>query len=95
MKRKTSEEKAKAQNDKLLAKNKDDYKVDICSYKTGEKIELWRKNKKYGYYNFATYLENTNEDTVNNAIIADVKEQEKIQKTKKSKKSEQTSDDEI
>lgn len=33
------------------------YKVEINYYKSGKKIELWRKNLKYGYYNFVCYLE--------------------------------------
>lgn len=96
MKAETREKKAEAAKLKLLTKNKPDYKTETCTYNSGGvKFELWRKNKKYGYYNFATYLSNLDEETVNAAIIADVKEQEKIQKSKKSKRSEENSDDEI
>jgi hypothetical protein len=33
------------------------YKVEVNYYKSGKKIELWRKNARYGYYNFVCYLE--------------------------------------
>ena len=35
----------------------DNYKIEINYYKSGKKIELWKKNEKYGYFNFMCYLE--------------------------------------
>lgn len=71
--------------EKLYQSNKSNYKVDHTVYKSGPKIELWRKNKKYGYYNFAAYLNDETEETLRKAIINDIYTQEKIAKAKKNK----------
>lgn len=72
-------------NEKLYEKNKSLYKVDHTTYKTGLRIELWRKNTKYGYYNFVTYLETDSEEEIKEKIILDIKEQSKKEKEKKNK----------
>lgn len=74
-------------DERLYHKHKDEYKVEHTKYKNGAeiRIELWRKNKKYGYYNFAAYLQDGSEEEVYQAIIADVKNQEQLNKVKKNK----------
>lgn len=58
----------------LLCKYSKMYRVEKPLYNGKRiKIELWRKNKNYGYYNFVCYL-NTEEPTeINNAILTDIK----------------------
>lgn len=73
-------------DDKLFEKSKADYRVDHTKYKDGIRIELWRKNKKYGYYNFAAYLNSDSDIEFKEAVIKDVKEQNKIAQEKKQKK---------
>lgn len=57
----------------ILNKNKALYRVEEHVYKGILKIELWKKNLKYGYSNFITYLDNKDEDTINQAILKDIK----------------------
>lgn len=90
MKQEKIKKQRKSKEEKLLDKYKDDYRVETCKYKTGEKTELWRKNKRYGYYNFVSYLDSCDEEIVNKAIIDDVNNQAKLAKEKKLKKSEQS-----
>lgn len=73
-------------DDKLFEKSKADYRVDHTKYKDEIRIELWRKNKKYGYYNFAAYLNSDSDIEFKEAVIKDVKEQNKIAQEKKQKK---------
>lgn len=80
--------------EKLYQQNKDDYRIEHTTYaKLGPKIELWRKNKKYGYYNFATYLVDESEETIKNAIVTDIQNQAQLVKTKKNK--QVTEDDDV
>lgn len=71
---------------KILEKVKNDYRTSQTIYRTlGLKYELWRKNPK-GYYNFARYLDSLDENHINEAILADVKEQKKLAKETHEKK---------
>lgn len=71
---------------KILEKVKNDYRTSQTTYRTlGLKYELWRKNPK-GYYNFARYLDSLDENHINEAILADVKEQKKLAKEARGKK---------
>lgn len=71
---------------KILEKVRNEYRTDQTIYRTlGLKYELWRKNPK-GYYNFARYLDSLDEDHINEAILADVKEQKKLAKEMREKK---------
>ena len=71
---------------KILEKVKNDYRTSQTIYRTlGLKYELWRKNPK-GYYNFARYLDSLDENHINEAILADVKEQKKLAKEAREKK---------
>lgn len=72
----------KSKDDKLFEKYNQDYKLDIGKYRTGDRLEVWRKNKKYGYYNFVAYIES--EDEFKETVIKDIKEQSSKDKVKKS-----------
>lgn len=50
------------------------YKVEVNFYKSGKKIELWRRNSKYGYFNFVCYLEN--ESDAEDYILKDLQSKE-------------------
>ena len=70
-------------NEKLYQARKADYRVEYTTYpKSGRKIELWRKNKRYGYFNFVAYLVNDSEENIKNIVLKDIKEQDSI-KTKR------------
>lgn len=62
---------------KLLNTYRDMYIAQETKYKGKNgleyKKELWRKNKRYGYSNFVTYLANLEEETINKAILEDIK----------------------
>lgn len=58
--------------EKLLEKERNKYKVEYGHYRTKDTIELWKKNKKYGYYNFLQYLENNKKETIEKAILNDI-----------------------
>lgn len=58
--------------EKLLEKERNKYKVEYGHYRTKNTIELWKKNKKYDYYNFLQYLENDKKETVEKAILNDL-----------------------
>lgn len=73
---------------KLISKYKSDYKVEHTTYaKSGPKIEMWRKNKRYGYYNFAAYLDSDEQEVVDLAILNDIREQSRLASEKKKKSS--------
>lgn len=57
---------------KLLDKNKPNYKWGQTNYRDGIKCDLWKKNK-LGFYNFICYLDNLDEDTINLAILKDIR----------------------
>lgn len=58
----------------ILKANRQLYKTEASKKYNGEKFELWKKNKKYGYYNFICYIDNEDEDTINDAILKDIAE---------------------
>ena len=74
-------------NNKLLDKYKSLYKIE---YDKKGRIELWRKNVRYGYFNCVCYLDNDSEETLNAAII---KDQEFISNKKEQKSSVFIKDD--
>ena len=61
----------------LYEKKKCSYKVETHDYPTGTKIELWKKNKRYGYFNFIDYLKDNNEETIKQAILEDIQKGDK------------------
>ena len=69
--------------DTLYEKNKDKYKVETHTYPSGTKIELWKKNKRYGYYNFIDYIPTTVEEDIKNKIIEDILKGDKNEKSKR------------
>lgn len=71
-------------DDKLFEKHKHDYKIEMAPYKGKLKLGIERKNKKYGYFNFVCYIES--EDDFKQAVINDIKSQEKLAKDKKQPK---------
>lgn len=56
----------------IYEKNKDNYKIEQHTYSKEIRIELWRKNKKKGFYNFVKYLDNNDEETIKLEIVKDV-----------------------
>ena len=54
--------------DSIYEKKKHLYKVEEHDYKSGHKIELWKKNIKKGFYNCIKNLENNNLETIKLAI---------------------------
>lgn len=72
----------KNSDERLFEINKDLYKIDHTTYnKAGPKIELWRKNIRYGYYNFVAYLES--DEDFKERVIQDIKDQAKKEKAKR------------
>lgn len=71
----------KNKDDKLFEKHKENYRLEVGKYRTGDRLEIWRKNKKYGYYNFVSYI--TSEDEFKDTVIKDIKEQSSKEKSKK------------
>lgn len=68
---------------KLLEQVRPDYKIELAKYKTGPRLELWRKNHKFGYFNFVAYLENDTKEYIDKIILKDAKNQKLEQKKKK------------
>lgn len=61
---------------RLLRENKDNYKIIHSNYRrTGPVIELLRKNK-LGFYNTIAYIADESDDTINKAILEDLKKKE-------------------
>lgn len=58
---------------KIIRDNRSSYKTYTRQTSKGIKHELWRKNKKYGYYNFISYIENLDEQTIYKYILNDIK----------------------
>ena len=56
----------------LYEQRKSNYKVEINTYPSGIKIELWKKNKRYGYFNFIDYLSDDKEETIKEKIIENI-----------------------
>lgn len=71
-------------DDKLFEKHGAEYKLSKEPYKGTMKWGVSRHNKKYGYWNFVTYLES--EEDYKQAVIDDIKNQENIAKQKKQPK---------
>ena len=63
--------------DNLYEKKKCEYKVETHDYPTGTKIELWKKNKRYGYFNFICYLKDNSEETIKQTILENILRGEK------------------
>lgn len=59
----------KSRDEKLLEKHRKDYKVEEHMYSSGIRLELWRKNPRYGYYNFIAYLEDATQETIDKIIL--------------------------
>lgn len=59
----------KSKDEKLLEKYRKDYKVEEHMYSSGIRLELWRKNPRYGYYNFIAYLEDATQETIDKIIL--------------------------
>ena len=60
----------KSADEKLLAKVRKSYRVETVDYRTGPRVELWRKNPK-GFYNIVCYINSG--DNVDELIIKDAK----------------------
>ena len=58
---------------KLLNKVKSLYKVEKGYQKGKKRLVLWRRNERYGYYNFVTYFDN--ESDLDELIVKDQKNQ--------------------
>ena len=94
-KKETPEEKAIRLDNAIYNKNINNYKIDYCTYKKGSfsqtRKELWRKNSRYGYFNFVCYVDNLDDSDIKDIIIADVKNQIQLAKSAKAP----VSDDDI
>lgn len=75
-------EKENKKNQKLLDKYKEKYHISMEKYKGTNKLGLFRKNDRLGFYNFVTYLENDSKAYVDNLILKDIKEQIELSKNK-------------
>lgn len=72
----TEEDKLSKKEQRLLKENKEKYIIKENEYrKTGKVIELLRKNK-LGFYNTIGYLKNKKEETINKAILEDIKKRD-------------------
>ncbi|WP_300924541.1 hypothetical protein [uncultured Clostridium sp.] len=60
-------------DDELFEKYQDNYVLKKQSYHKTSKLSIERKNNKYGYYNFLTYIDS--EDQFKDIVIKDIKEQ--------------------
>lgn len=78
-------------DDKLFEKHRAEYKIDKAPYKGTIKLGVERKNKKYGYWNFVSYIDS--EEDFKQVVINDIKNQENLAKQKKQPKD--TIDDDI
>lgn len=84
--RKSTIENKVSKDVKLLNKFKDNYRTSSATYrKTGFVYELYRKHPRYGFWQMVCYIDNLEEETVNAAIIKDIKEQALIRKNKSKK----------
>lgn len=64
--------KKKSKDELLIQSNFNNYKLENGLHKGVKKLELWRKNTKFGYYNFVCYLNSKEE--INEAILKDIKQ---------------------
>lgn len=67
-----------AKEKRILNKIRNDYKVFTRHYvyQNEVRLELERKNKQKGFYNFVCYLDDVLPETVDNAILQDYKNQQ-------------------
>lgn len=70
-------------DDKLFEKHKADYKMSMEPYHGKMKLGISRHNKRYGYWNFVSYIES--EDDFKQVVLDDIKNQDKLSKQKKNK----------
>ena len=68
-------DKNKHRDSMLLSKYKNLYKIGKELYKGEYKLALSRKNTHYGYYNFITYLDTDDIESIDNIILTDIKKQ--------------------
>lgn len=72
------EHKLTAKEKRILNKVRNDYKVFTRHYvyQNEVRLELERKNKQKGFYNFVCYLDDMLPETIDNAILQDYKNQQ-------------------
>ena len=70
-------------DDKLFEKHKSEYKMSMEPYHGKMKLGISRYNKRYGYWNFISYIES--EEDFKQVVINDIKQQDKVAKQKKNK----------
>lgn len=57
-----------------VKKEKQFYKIELSKSNSCEyKFEIWKKNKRYGYYNFICYSNSNEEEHINNLILKQIK----------------------
>lgn len=66
--------------DKLYEKYKENYRVEIS--KRNNKVELWKKNKRYGYYNFIDYIKDNNIDSIKERVVKDIIKEKENEESK-------------
>lgn len=71
-------------NEEILEKVKGNYRTDSATYlKTGFVYELYRKHPRFGFWQIVCYLDDLRQDTINQAILKDVKEQALLAKSRR------------
>ena len=63
-----------SKNIKILEKIRKLYKIEVSCNKKRGKFEIWKKNIKYGYYNFITYTDTNDQDIIDSIILTDYNE---------------------